>query len=497
MTDISVRNDQFSINIPSGRLDVFSSRMARILTAWIVIVTFLSFITVPWLKDASNGDLTPAMIWFYHAIMLPASLLFLILCTRVFVTHNWVRYLISHSALVAIFEGAGFLVLGYGNLHHISSLISFGYWVIMPCTLELFAITVIFVLDLAYGAFRPPLGESVSPQKAEIRWAVFFAGISVLTWVVLGLLAAASQVGISWSFWASWQHESNSALMGNIITSHSHGMLPSFMAGIVFLAAEAFGYSALAGIRKQAARIGVAIMLGGIALYSGIYAISAIGTFAIPAWFPSGAGGANGIAMDDSLTGLVGLGALVLAFSMLPEIRGSFRNAGNSIKKHFNPVRLAVYMTYVMACAAMFVYGYFIEMNESRYGFASTSSATSVVNDQIFTRAHLLLVFGSLPVIAVFLLAAELLSDTSGIGAKLKNLMSASILVGMVLATIGLGVWTFSAPGHGQTLDTGNAGAILYVVGQCLILFGGFIQLFTMHSPELEESTVIRQYQVV
>ena len=490
MSEITGKEEQFSINMPSGRLDIFSSRMARILTGWIVLVAVLSFITVPWFKDTNNGDLSPAMIWFYHAIMLPASLLFLILCTRVFITHNWVRYLVSHSALVAIFEGVGFLVLGYGNLHNVSSLTSFGYWIIMPCTLELFAVTIIFVLDLAYGAFKPPAGENVSPQKAEIRWAMFFAGISVLTWVVLGMAAAASQVGISWSFWANWQHESNSTLMGNIITSHSHGMLPSFMAGIVFLAAEAFGYSKLLGIRKQAARIGVGIMLGGIALYSGIYAISAIGTFAIPAWFPSGPGGANGIAMDDSLTGLVGVGALILAVSMLPEVRGSFRNAANSVKRHFNPVRLAVYMTYLMASAAMFIYGYFIEMNESRYGFASTASARQVVDDQIFTRAHLLLVFGSLPVIAVFLLAAELLSDTSGIGATLKNWMSASVLIGMVISTAGLGIWTFTAPGHGNTLDTSNAGAILYVVGQCLILLGGFIELFTMRSPELQETPI-------
>ncbi len=487
MEDTVLDREQFTINIPSGRLDAFSSKMARLLTAWIVLVTVLSFITVPWLKDASSGDLTPSMIWFYHAIMLPAALLFLILSTRVFVTHNWVRYLISHSALVAIFEGVGFLILGYGTQHNISSLTSFGYWVIMPCTMELFAVTVIFVLDLAYGAFRPPAGESVSAQKAEIRWAMFFAGISVLTWVVMGLLAAASQVGISWSFWANWQHESSSTLMGNIITSHSHGMLPSFMAGIVFLAAEAFGYSKLDGIRKQIARVSVGIMLAGIALYSGIYAVSTIGTFVIPAWFPSGAGGANGIAMDDTMTGLVGVGALLLAAIMVPEIRGSFRNLTDAAKRRFNPVRLAVYMTYFMSCVAMFVYGYFIEMNETRYGAASVASASQVVDDQIFTRAHLLLVFGSLPVIAVFLLAAELLSDTSGVGARLKNVMSGLVIVGMLLSTGGLGIWTFTAPGQGRTFDAGNAGAILYVVGQCMILAGGFVELFTMRSPEVQE----------
>lgn len=465
------------------RSEQYSSMMARILGAWIVLVAVLSFVTVPWLKAGNNGDFTQSMAWFYHALMLPAALLFLILCTRVFVTHSWVRYVVSHSALVALLEGVGFLVLGYGSLHHVSSLTDFGFWIIMPCTIELFVVTAIFVVDLAYAAFIPPGGERMSPRKAEIHWALFFSGVSVLTWVVLGIVAAASVVGISWSFWAGWQHESTSTLMGNIVTSHSHGMLPSFMAAIVFLAAETFGYSRLVGVRKQLARGGVGIMLGGIALYSGVYTVSAVGTFVIPAWFPSGPGGVNGIAMDDTMTGLVGVGALILAAVMVPEIWGSFRKVGSVLKSRFNPVRLAVYMSYLMAALAMFLYGYYIEMNESKFGFAALP-ASRAIDDQIFTRAHLLLVFGSLPIIAVFLIAAELLGDTSGVGATLKRWMAGSVLVGMVVSTLGMGLWVFSTPGHETSWGEGGAGAVLYVVGQGLILLGAIIELFTTRRGE-------------
>lgn len=477
-------------HLPGAKLDQFSSLMARLLSVWIVLIAALSFLTVPWLKSANGGDLTQSMTWFYHALMLPAAILLLILCTRVFVTHDWVRYLISHSGLVAIFEGVGFLILGYGTLHNVSSLTSFGFWIIMPCTIELFLVTVVFVVDLAYAAFRPPPGESVSPQKAEIRWAMFFSGVSVLTWVVLGLAAAASEIGISWSFWAGWQHEATSTLVGNIITSHSHGMLPSFMAVIVFLAAEAFGYSALVGIRKQVARVGAGTMLAGIALYSGVYAVSAIGTFVIPAWFPSGPGGVNGIAMDDTMTGLVGVGALILAAAMLPELRGSFRRTTSVVKERFNPVRLGVYMTYLMATVVMFLYGFYIEMNESKFGFNQLPAAQAV-GDQVFTRTHLLLVFGSLPIIAIFLLAAELLGDTSDRGAALKRWMSGSILVGMVVATMGLGIWVFSTPSHATSWSVGNVGAILYIVGQVLILLGAAIELFMMRSLETQELSPI------
>ena len=107
-----------------------------------------------------------------------------------------------------------------------------------------------------------------------------------------------------------------------------------------------------------------------------------------------------------------------------------------------------------------------------------------VVSDQVFTRTHLLLVFGSLPIIAVFLMAAELLGDTAGIRASLKRLMSATVLVGMVVATAGLGIWTFSTPLHATTWSTSNAGAILYMAGQSLILLGAVVELFTMRTAQ-------------
>ncbi len=466
---------------PSARGLDFTGVMVRVLMAWIVVVAVLSFITAPWLAPGNNGDFTATLVWFYHALMLPAALLFLIICTRVFTLHSWVRYLVSHSALVAIFEGAGFLILGYGTLHHVSSLVDFGFWVIMPATLELFAVTILFVADLAWCALVAPKGEPVSPQKAEITWVFFFAGVSVLTWVVFGLLAAANQVGINLSFWAGAQHESEATLIGNIVTAHSHGMLPTFMAAIVLLAAEAFGYSRLVGARKQVARLGAGAMLAGIALYSGVYTISAIGTYVIPAWFPHGAGGVNGIAMDDTMTGLVGLGSLILAGAMLPELRGVFtRVAGTTGRavRRLNPVRVGVYLTYVMATADMYFYGYYIEMNETQFGAGSTASASRVIDDQIFTRSHLLFVFGALPVIAVFLLATELVGNVSRAGMAVRTWMARLVMLGMLVTIVGMGIWVYSTPGHQANWSIGSGGELLYVGGQVLMLIGAIVSLF-------------------
>ncbi len=144
MTTAAVPTTTFGPDLSEPRLNALSSLMARLLTAWIVLIAVATFVTVPWLSHVNNGDLTVSMTWFYHALMLPSALLFLILCTRVFATHPWVRYLLSHSAPIAVLEGLGFLILGYGTEHHVSSLVSFGYWIIMLFTIELFAVTVLF-----------------------------------------------------------------------------------------------------------------------------------------------------------------------------------------------------------------------------------------------------------------------------------------------------------------------------------------------------------------
>jgi len=475
----------------------FTTVMIRLLMAWIVLVAVLSFITVQWLTAGNGGDLTTAQVWFYHAMMLPSALLLLIISTRVFVLHNWVKYLVTHSALVAMFEGVGFLVLGYGTQHHVSSLVAFGYWIIMPATLELFGVTALFVVDLAWvastRALVPERRHVLSPRKAEITWAYVITGISVLTWVVLGIVAAANQVGISWSFWAGWQHESNSALMGNIITSHSHGMLPSFMAAIVLLAAEAFGYSKMTGVRAQAARAGVGVMLGGIALYSGIYAVSAMGTFVIPTWFPFGAGGANGLAMDDTFTGLMGVGALILAGAMLPELRGLFVRAASSAGhalRMVNPVRAGTYLTYLSAAAALYFYGYYIEFHETSFGF--DASGRDVMKDQVFTRSHLLFAFGSLPIIAVFLLAVELTSTASARGLSVRKVMGLVTMAGMLITLTGMGIWVFAVPGHSANWGSGDAGEVIYAIGQGLIVIGAIVSLFAprLTGAEDEEPAV-------
>ena len=191
--------------------------------------------------------------------------------------------------------------------------------------------------------------------------------------------------------------------------------------------------------------------------------------------------------MDDTMTGLVGVGALILAGAMLPELRNSLARLGSRIQQRYNPVRIAVYLTYLCATAALYFYGYYIELNESKFGFASPPAAR-YANDQIFSRAHLLFVFGALPLMAVLLLAVEISGNVSEIAFRLRQWLSGSIISGMLITLVGMGIWVFSAPGHSTTLGSGNAGEIMYVIGQCLMLIGAIIEVFALRSGTATEA---------
>ncbi len=453
--------------------------LMRVLTAWIAAVMVLTFATVPWLAPADTGDFSEPMMWFYHAVMIPATMLFLLLCVRIFPIHPWARYIVMGGSLDAMFSSTGLMIRGYGLLYHNPSITAIGTFIILPSTFVLFLVTVIFLIGLGASTIIPRTRTVMSRQKIEITWALLLFGVSAVTWIVLGIGYASSEVGISWRFWATAQGESLSTLLGNVATSHSHGIAPAFMGGIVILAAETFGYSSLTGLRKQAARLGVGIMLAGTALFSAVYLVAAIGSYSIPALFPFGPGGVNGLAMDDTMTGLVGVGALIVAGAMLPETRQSLTRMGTKFRERFNPVRAAVYLTYLMAAVAMYFYGYYIEFNEASFGFAALP-APRAINDQIFTRAHLLFVFGSLPVMAVFLLTVEITGDVSKLGVQLRTWLSGAMTIGMLVTLGGMGIWVFSAPGHSPNWAAGSAGEVLYIAGQCLMLAAAVVELLAL-----------------
>ncbi len=459
----------------------------RGLSAWIVVVVLLGFFAAPFLTPGQSGDFSPALIDFYHAIMIPAALLFLILCTLVFPIPAWAnRWVIQVGLVGAGLDALGSLLRVYGDVYRSAGFNLPGAWIQFPGTLLMVTVLLVFLYGLVV---KKPAGAQNSEGASRLMtWALFIAGVSALIAVSLGGVFAASEVGLSWAAWARVLHEPLSDFLGNMVTGHSHDMLPAFMAGIVLLAAQAFGYSQVQGIRRHVAHLGIAVMLVGVILMTIVYVISSVGTYYIPTLWAFGLHGVNGIAEDDFLTGLVGWGTLILMGSLWPELRTHAQNAAATVGERVNPVRLAVFLTWICAMAAMIGYGYYIELHETVFG-AGALPAAGAINDQIFTRAHLLYVFFALPVLAVFLLATELTADPSR--GRLTRWMAGFSIVGMLVTLLGLGWWTFATPGHAVTWDLASAGHDVYVFGQALILSAAVMQLFTgrrslpkAHSPK-------------
>jgi hypothetical protein len=107
---------------------------------------------------------------------------------------------------------------------------------------------------------------------------------------------------------AWWWSSSLSQLVG----SHSHEMAVGAMALAVILVAQQFSYATLHGTARAQSRIGMALVAIGTVVMMGMYLAGGFSTWAPPAWFVSGLSGANGIALDDMITGILVMGGGLL-----------------------------------------------------------------------------------------------------------------------------------------------------------------------------------------
>ena len=461
-----------------ARMERGESFAIRSLLAWIVVVVLLGFFAVPFLQPGQLGDFSSAIVDFYHAIMIPVAALFLLLCSMSFPIPVWARRWVFRAGWVgAGFDGIGSLLRAYGDLYH-SAGFGIGAWIQMVGTLTMVSVTLVFLIGLAQSTHKDPASARL------LTWALFAAGLSALIAVSLGGIFATSEVGLSWAGLAHAFHENSQTFLGNVSTSHSHDMLPAFMGSIVLLTGRVFGYPRLKGVRRRIGQVGIVVMVIGVVLMTIVYVVSSLGTYNIPTLWASGPHGVNGIAADDFLTGLVGWGSLILMASLWPEIRNKAQTLTATVRQRVNPVRLAVFLTWICAMIAMIGYGYFIELHENIFGGGQLPAA-GAVNDQIFTRAHLLYVFFALPILAVLLLAAELTADKASRGIKW---MAECSIGGMGISLIGLGWWTFATPGHALSWNLAGGGHDLYVLGQALMLTAGIIQLFSTRTEILASS---------
>jgi hypothetical protein len=144
----------------------------------------------------------------------------------------------------------------------------------------------------------------------------------------------------------------------------------------------------------------------------------------------------NGLALDDSQTGIVGWGAL-LAIIGLYYLLSSNRTQ--------RLVQMAELLTWIATMAVMIGVGYTMEFNEAYYGFGSPGTPPTggpgYLYDMAFTNGHLLFAFFMMPLMAGILLV--FLKYVSGMELG-RRMILYFIFAGIILGGFGVLVYTIN-----------------------------------------------------
>lgn len=204
----------------------------------------------------------------------------------------------------------------------------------------------------------------------------------------------------------------------NDLTSHSHLMLISVMAGIVSLTPAVYGYAKWEKKERAVSTVGFVIMIVGLLASMWIYLVSGVGNYFIPTLFQSGPNGINGLAMDDMMTGIVGLGAVFVLVALVSYARKGKTADGIVLLK--DPLFLSIVAAWIIIYLTIPVTGYYIEFHQSFY------SAAGLGFDAAFTRWHQDTAFFLLPA----LVTSILIFQVFGISGKTRRTVGSLYLVG-------------------------------------------------------------------
>jgi hypothetical protein len=377
------------------------------------------------------GDFTLYTVNFYHVIMIPLALILILVTANIFNSSNKLRNFLTLTTFpVLLFSLLG-LVLFYPTwavnadavMQTIRDIIMVIDGILLVIMLLIFPLTKKNEFKSVYGAYILVLLASISATIAASMGMAFEYG---------------SLYGFtSISFFNSYVNSIGglSTFLGNALTTHSHEMLPAVMGGIVGLTAVIFGYNKLSTAYRTVVNVGLLISSIGIIAMTYIYLISSLGTYVIPTIFPFGPGGVNGLALDDSQTGIVGIGALIAIIGLVKTFE--------SLKGR-RSLQISSIATWVVAMATMVGVGYVIEFNEAFFGFGnppSTGGGPGYLWDLAFTNGHLMLVFFMLVVAAgLFVTFYYLYKNDS----SMFRIASYTAIAGMVLGAEGLVVYVLT-----------------------------------------------------
>ena len=378
------------------------------------------------------------------------------------------RAVIRYSALFGVLLGGigGIVNFGYINASGIGIINDMPTWIQIASFLALDEMAVALLAFLVTA----PKSAGVGYKNAGLPYYLLTLSVaSALIGAIMGHLGgwiiAFGNLPAPFSGYVSWLGLDTTTFAANLVGSHSHEMAVALMAGIVALTAQRFGYSRLGKKGRSLARLGLAVAITGVILMTGVYVAAGAYNYSIPTLFVSGPNGANGIAFDDLLTGLVGMGALLLAIAL---IGPWYRKVYGS-----NPAKAAVLTTWIIAILTVPVLGYWIEMNESFYGAGgSIAGAAGAATDATYMIFHQQLAFFVMPALAAAILAMDYYLKSE----RKKKILSLAAIGGSWLSFAGGISYVFVSPaGANIFLVLEYAGAAVIALSALVValyLFG-------------------------
>ena len=274
--------------------------------------------------------------------------------------------------------------------------------------------------------------------------AAFLAGIA--GFVNLWLRIAGPSI---FSGWMNWVGLDTSGFEDSTLDPHSHLMALAIMAGIVAAAAVSFGVlKDDSRVRRALARVGLWIAILGVIGTAAVMMAIAFLNFAPPTLFANGQDGVNGMAGDDVMMSVIGIGALIVVVAMALNRR-----------IWSNGVRLLVLGTWVAAMVLNVVEGFYIELHEDQFQNALSSNDASFSVGQPMTGIFLLTVLSLL----------LLLVDHYGVAGRGRQIIAAVAGLGLLGAFLGTTLWTFADPANnGVSFGIYVAGTAFVYVGLVL-----------------------------
>ena len=442
----------------SGRLAWLTpKRLAFFVIGWLILFSLGSlFISNPF-ESQPSASATPDYwhVMYLHGLLIAmVGLLGLVACQVLSLRSAHVRVWVTVGVVVAT------LAAGIGGIF--DTRVPGAEVAMWTQIVGFFALDEILLVLIGGMLLEARRRREVAASLAF--WVALAATVSMFAAAVMGHLAGWLLEFGAWpgalAGYLKFQGVDLATFTTNLIGAHSHDMVVAVMALLVAVAARQFGTEGFGMAARVATRTGLGLVGAGIVGTTVMYLAMGFTTWGPPTLFQS-AGGTNGIAGDDIVTGMTVMLGGVITLVALAAGRGLLR-----------PLRLAAAWAWVASFATVVVGGYVIELHETFFG-AGSAAAAGAANDGVFTWLHQDVGFFLLPALVLIMLVVH-----RYLAPQRRQRLAIALIAGVSVTFVGAMLWIFSDPSiHGPGYYITLVGLVM--MGAALIttvwygLFGG------------------------